>query len=270
MTEFIVTNQGVLPKTEEDFYLFEEEVSVYEVIRIVDGIALFLEDHFSRLINSTLIAGLAFNMRLSEFRQKIDELVVVNEKQSGNVKFGIFEIDGKMPWYFSFIPHKYPELNDYKSGVSTGLLFAERQNPGAKVVQKAVRELADQMIEDQGFYEVFLVNRDGMITEGSRSNVFFVKDNRFFTAPESMVLAGITRKKVLECLHELAFPVIETPVLASEISFYDAVFLTGTSPKVLPVNCIGEINFSAGNFFVEQLMLKFNLMIESYLLEKNK
>jgi len=108
------------------------------------------------------------------------------------------------------------------------------------VIQATIREGANKMIADQKLYEVLLVNRDNLITEGSRSNVFFVKDNVFYTAPASSVLVGVTRKKVIECLYKLEYMLVEEAVISSEIGNYDAVFLTGTSPGILPVQSIGN------------------------------
>lgn len=262
---FIVTNKDVILQNELNSMQFDSDRSVYEVIRIIDGIALFLEDHFARLLTSVKIVGLHFEMGLSEFRQKIDELVILNQKPTGNVKFVLSEIENKFQWSFSFIPHFYPGTDEYRMGVATGLLFAEREYPNAKIIQNTIRERANQMVADQKLYEVLLVDRNGMITEGSRSNVFFVNGNRFFTAPASKVLVGVTMVKVFECLRELAFPVIEEAVRASEVGAFDTVFLTGTSLKILPVNCIGTIQISVNNFYVNQLMDKYNSLVEIYI-----
>jgi branched-chain amino acid aminotransferase len=259
-----------LPQSELNTMLFNSDHSVYEVIRVIDGIALFLEDHFARLKSSVQIRGFQFEMEFSDFRQNITELAKLNHQMNGNVKFVIAEHEPVNKWSFSFIPHSYPEPKDYRQGVKVGLLFAERVDPNAKFIQNTVRELANQMIADEKLYEVLLVNRNGQITEGSRSNVFFVKGNRFYTAPASSVLEGVTRQKVLECLRELAFLIIEKEILASEIIHFEAVFLTGTSPKVLPVNCIGAVQFSAKNHLIGQLMAKYNSMIEKYINERKK
>jgi len=110
-----------------------------------------------------------------------------------------------------------------------------------------------------------LVDRDGMITEGSRSNVFFVKGDVFYTAPASMVLEGITRQKVIECLTKLAFPVVEQAVKGNEIDKFDAAFLTGTSPKVLPVSAVGKQMFDVRNNAILKLMDIYNQMIQNYI-----
>jgi len=261
----VITDIGIFNKSEFNAEWINSDRSVYEVIRVIDGIALFLENHFERLISSARIRRLKFEIEFPEFRRKINELVKLNQKQSGNVKFVLFMSENKSQWIFTFIPQNYPDQEDYLYGVSTDLLFAERKNPNAKVIQNTIREKADQMIADQKLFEVLLVNSDGLITEGSRSNVFFVKGEEFFTAPISLILVGITRQKVIYCLNELSCRVIEEAVRADEISRFDAVFLTGTSPKVLPVKSIGNQIYSTENVAVKQLTECYNDLIDRYI-----
>jgi branched-chain amino acid aminotransferase len=263
--DYIITNKGILSPSEMKVLQFDSDRSVYEVIRIIDGVALFIEDHFARLKTSMKISGLNLEMELDKFGQNIAKLIQLNQKLNGNVKFILSMVKNEIQWSYSFIPHSYPVAIDYQKGVSTGLLFAERENPNAKVIQNNIREIANKMIVCDNLYEVLFADRNGLITEGSRSNVFFVKSNRFYTSPASQVLVGITRQKVMECLVELGFLCIEEAVATSEINDFDAVFLTGTSPKVLPVNCIGLNQFPVNNFFVRQLISKYNSIIEKYI-----
>jgi branched-chain amino acid aminotransferase len=263
--KYVITNHGNLFNSELNTTLFNFDQSVYEVIRVIDGIALFLEDHYTRLVYSVQMSGFNFEMDLPEFRHNILELVRLNHIKNGNVKFVLAEFEKVNHWSFSFIPHSYPDTNDYEQGVKAQLLFAERENPNAKIIQNVIRERANQMIADQKLYEVLLVDRDGLITEGSRSNVFFVKGNRFYTAPAYQVLVGVTRQKVLECLTELGFTIVEEAVLASEIKTYDAAFLTGTSPKVLPVRSIGKQVFNTQLSVVKELMDQYNSLIDNYI-----
>jgi branched-chain amino acid aminotransferase len=263
--QLIITEKGLVTKS--DFWSgpTNTDQSVYEVIRVIGGVALFLEDHFDRLKQSMEIQGISFGMEYTDFRQKIAEIITLNLKTEGNIKFSYLRIGNESEWFFTFIPHSYPNPEDYLNGVPTDLLFAERENPNAKVVQNAVRELANQNLTTEKIYEVLLVDRNGLITEGSRSNVFFVKDNVFYTAPASQVLVGVTRQKVIECLNELSFQFVETDIHADEISRYDAAFLTGTSPKVLPIRSIGDQMFRTGHAAVKQLMKCYNDLIDRYI-----
>ncbi len=261
----ILSNEGLIPESSYSGISFHSDQLVYEVIRVIDGVALFLEDHFERLERSMQIQGLKFQMAYPDFKQNIAELVRLNHKMEGNVKFVYSVTKGNVHWAFSFIPHNYPIPEYYQSGVTTDLLFAERQNPNAKVIQLVIRDLSNQMITDRKLYEVLLVDRDGMITEGSRSNVFFVKSDVFYTAPNTMILVGITREKVFDCLNELGYTIVEEAVSAKEIDDFDAVFLTGTSPKILPVTSIGKQMFDVQNPAVGRLINGYNLMIQNYI-----
>lgn len=268
MSHFIVTDQGVVDTKLSPFSNEHADHSVYEVLRMIDGVALFLEDHFERLLSSARMSGIQLNMQLLDFGRSIEELMISNRQDTGNIKFLLTSMNDFNHWSFSFIPHSYPSEKNYQQGVPTGLLYAERTNPEAKVIQRSVREKADQMMADKQLFEVLLVDRNGLITEGSRSNVFFVKENRFYTAPATMVLSGVTRKKVLECLEELNYPVIEQAVSANEISTCEAVFLTGTSPKVLPINAIDKYSFKSDHPPVTALMDSYNKKIDEYILFK--
>ena len=249
---------------------FNSDQSIYEVIRIIRGIALFLEDHFSRLQQSMKIQGISFEMDFQIFKRNILDLVEKDHTPNGNIRFIYSMAESKIKWNISFIPHSYPGPEDYHEGVRTELFFAERENPNAKVIQTIVRDGANQMIANHKLYEVLLVDHDGLITEGSRSNVFFVKDNVFYTAPASSVLIGVTRKKVTECLSNLDYMIVEDAISSSEIGSYDTVFLTGTSPGILPVRSIGNQSFNTNNPLVRKLMEQYNDLIAMYIQnEKN-
>ena len=75
MNNLIITSQGILQKT-DDFTLESKDSQViYEVLRIIDGIPLFVENHFERLINSLHIKGIQMDFDFSEFKRAIHELV---------------------------------------------------------------------------------------------------------------------------------------------------------------------------------------------------
>jgi branched-chain amino acid aminotransferase len=267
-TKMILTMDGLVPEMDYVETTLEDTPTVYEVIRIIDGVALFLEDHHRRLLNSINIQGLEFRMSFPEFKQHIAMLISTNNQTEGNVKFICWEFEEKINWSFRFIPHSYPSADDYKNGVVTDLLFAERTNPNAKVVQQTVRNEANRLIGEKGLYEVLLVDRNGLITEGSRSNVFFIRDGVFYTAPASMVLVGVTRQKVLECLAKLHLEVVEQAVASSGIGSFDAAIITGTSPRVLPIRTIGNQAFDVGNPSVLKLMEGYNQLLSDYILKK--
>jgi len=256
--KFFVFNNEIRPI--ENFVPAENEGGIYEVLRVIKGIPLFLEDHLERFYHSAQIAGKTITFSENQIKEFLKNLIEKNETNEGNVL-----ISCKINLKAFFILHNYPTDNMYKEGVWCGILKAERENPNAKVFQTTVRQQADKMLADQGFYEVLLVDHLGNITEGSRSNVFFVKGKELLTAPQDKVLLGITRQKTIRQAEKLNIQVKETEIELNELNNYDAAFITGTSPKILPVKKIDQISFNPQNEIIRQLMKSYDDLIVDYL-----
>lgn len=247
-------------KPNSDFKVSENAGGIYEVLRVENSIPLFLEDHLERFFISASIAGKTVRFNKMEIAGFVSELIKMNGISEGNIL-----ISCKTNLKAFFIPHKYPEKKWYETGVSCGILKAERHNPNAKVFQTSVRQKADKMIENSGFYEVLLVDSRNRITEGSRSNVFFVRNNQLITPPGNEVLLGITRRKTIQLAKKSEIPVMEQDVLLDDLSHFQAAFITGTSPKILPVSQIGEGKFDPQHQMVQQLLKKYDDLIFDYM-----
>ncbi len=233
---------------------------VYEVLRVLKGIPLFLQDHIERFFHSAHLAGKNIGFTDAQIQQFLKLLIDKNKVATGNIL-----ISNKINLEAHFIPHFYPPQKMYDEGIVCGILKAERENPNAKVFQTLVRHRSDQMISEKGFYEVLLVDHLGKITEGSRSNVFFVNGNQLFTSPSTRVLMGITRQKTIQIGYDLNLEVVEREVSFSELQHFEAAFITGTSPKILPIVKIDAFKFDPQNEIVRQIMKSYDRMIEEYL-----
>ena len=54
-------------------------------------------------------------------------------------------------------------------------------------------------------------------------------------------------------------------IQSSEIAFYEAVFLTGTSRKVLPVKTIDTTDFSVENNTMSKIITEFEKLVSDYI-----
>lgn len=81
-----------------------------------------------------------------------------------------------------------------------------------------------------------LLVRNGVITEGTHTSVFFVKDNILYTHPLGYhILPSITRKVVLEICKELSLRVEEVAMAFDEIADVDEAFLAGTTTQIYAI-----------------------------------
>jgi len=95
--------------------------------------------------------------------------------------------------------------------------------------------LAAQAAKEQGAFEAMLI-RDGVVTEGAKTNFFGVVDGTLRTHPcDSHILPGITRSVLRDLAAEIGIDVDETPIAEDEIPGISELFLTGTTTDVMPV-----------------------------------
>jgi branched-chain amino acid aminotransferase len=240
--------------------------SIYEVIRIINSIPLFIEDHFQRFENSARSIGFEEYPTLEKVKEAINSLCKKNSIREGNIRFEqYFDPSGKTFALYQ-VPHVYPTITEYKNGVKLISFQIERPNPHIKqsAVNSEVRSKILTIQKQENAYEVVLVNHLGEITEGSKSNIFFVSERTIYMPPSEVILEGITRKRLLKIIKNTNFELVEAPILLINLEKFDSCFLTGTSPKILPVSSIDKVIFNTQNKVVIELIQLFDNHILEY------
>jgi branched-chain amino acid aminotransferase len=266
------------------FFLFQDEIknceefenynisigkSLYEVIRISDGIPIFLMEHLLRLENSARIMKYNLSITRDEIINRILKLIYRNNVQDGNLKIVINyrqsdedednnNFNERLLVYF--IPHAYPSKHQYDEGVKTITYQVERSNPNAKVIDNMFRQKINAQINNKNVYEAILVDDAGFITEGSRSNIFMVQGSTILTSKVENVLPGITRQFIIKICEKLNIKFEEKNIHESELELLTGLFISGTSPKVLPIKSVDQISFhSSKNPIINSIMKEFEV-----------
>jgi len=247
----------------------ETQMQFYEVIRVINNIPLFLQDHLERLYHSANLFQIQNIPGFSELREKIFGLINEGSRKTGNIKlsFILKTFDAQPEIELDFIPHFYPSKEKYSTGVKVGILSAERPNPQAKIQHIDIRNRANLLMSKERVFEVILIDQEGNITEGSRSNVFFLKGDELYTSPDKDVLQGITRKKILQICASHEIPVNKIIIPLSSIGNYEGAFLTGSSPKVLPILSISDIHFRPDLPLIKKIIDLYDKAIDEYIRE---
>jgi len=238
---------------------------VYEVVRVENFVPLFYEKHFVRLKNSVELAGFVTRINNTRMFIQIERLISENNIADGNIKIGLlFNKKGELQsTKLYFIAHSYPSQKDYDEGVKLISLNAERENPNVKYRNRGLRNKTNQLIADNNVFEILLYNSKGIITEGSRSNVFFIKDAIVYTAPQNLILKGITWDFVVEICQQNNIKLIEKEISINDIYKYDSAFLTGTSPKVIKISNIDNNKFNK-NELIDTISVEYDKIISVY------
>lgn len=95
--------------------------------------------------------------------------------------------------------------------------------------------LAKQEASEAGASEAVL-HRDGIVTEGSSSNIAIAKEGIVRTHPaNNLILHGVTRAVALRLAAELDLRVSEEAFTLDELYAADEAFLLGTTVEVMPI-----------------------------------
>lgn len=234
---------------------------IYEVIRVIEGKPLFYEAHYDRMINSCRLINIEFKINKETLKTYIESLIKVNGIKEGNLKI-TFKIKEENLRIF-FIKHSYPTDDMYALGVKTILYFGERTNPNAKIINNDFRRNVQGAIKEANVFEAILVNGENNITEGSKSNIFFIKNNALFTSRVELVLPGVTRTEIIKVAKENNIKVVEKNINKDSIEEFDASFISGTSPNVLPISQVNYIKYNINNKLLRKIMTLFEEKINN-------
>ena len=258
---YYILNGELKPAGSFDNNMIYEGESVYEVIRLISGYPVFFSDHCERLDNSRKLIKRDMLADSNVLRRDIENLVNSEKVKDINIKI-VFNYNKAGSYLIYLIHSVYPSKKQYLKGVKGTFCEAERKDPEAKMISQKLRaEILDQLLMENA-YEAILINKDGLITEGSRSNIFFIKDDMVYTAPDKFVLNGITRKHILEICREKGISVNYTLIPAAHLSNYECVFMTGTSPGVLPFYCINSKSFTPEHNIITELQKSYQKRVE--------
>lgn len=244
--DFLFVNGDLQPSCDAAVFDRIDGNSVYEVIKLVDGVPLFFEDHMARLRRSAALLGTRIEKPAARVWDEISALVKKNHRADQvNVKLVWYANGGESLFLTYFVNQDLPAAGARRNGVHTILYDGERQNPQVKAVKTSYRERVRAVREAAGAYEALLVDDEGFISEGTRSNLFYIVDNQLFTPPSGAVLLGVTRQHVMALCRSLAIDVQEKLLHKNDLGLLQAGFITGTTIDVLPIGSIDSLKLAS-------------------------
>ena len=238
----------------------------YETLRVLDGVLLYAEDHMQRLTNS--VAGLEdFPVDVNSILDNANEYIKSEGITSGNIRIVLT----RSQLLIHKVDIKMPTEEMFSSGINTSLLKWERQTPNIKVFRDDYKNTVNGKFKeenDHGLpFELVLSDNEGRIYEGSMSNLFVIRDGKVYSAPDSKILIGITRRRVIEALRRAGTELSEGMFTLDELAGTDcALFVSSTPFDILPVRYIDGYEFdSADNELLQMIAHKYKEFTSEYI-----
>jgi branched-chain amino acid aminotransferase len=252
MAEIVYINGSLVPRSEARISVsdhgFLYGYGLFETMRAYNGTVFLLERHLDRLLKSAKSIGI--NLSGIDLSQACKDTVEANGLQSARIRLTVSNGDSDaLPWketdsrptlvitarnYQPFPPEVYEK--GFRVGVSSYQRSRHSSLSGIKATNYLVNVLARHEATLNGLDEALLLNEDGYLTEGSTSNIFFVKSSGLVTPPlDSGILPGITRNLVIEIAGKLGIKVTEENISLTDLSQFQEAFLTASTMEIMPL-----------------------------------
>jgi len=226
---------------------------VYEVCEIKGGALIDEARHIERLRRSLKELSIGAPLALGALALVMREIIARNKISDGylylQVTRGVAPRDHCFP-----IPSVRPSLVMTARAIdpAKGATLAAKgiavvsmpdirwKRPDIKTIGLLPNVLARQAAKEQGAYEAWLIDAEGMVTEGSASNAWIVsQDGVIITRHiDNAILRGVTRTTLLELIAADGLRLEERSFSLAEAKAAREAFITGATTLVMPVVCI--------------------------------
>ncbi|MFC6615444.1 aminotransferase class IV [Halopenitus salinus] len=241
--------------------------AAFETLRAYGGTVFEWEAHADRLANTCEALALDHGLTRRGLKSRIDRTLEANDLEDAYLKLSVSR--GVQPGTLDPDPEVDPTVVVYARPLVRGGLDGEPVFEGPATVRTVeTRRVPDACLPatakthnylpgilarieareaDPDADEALLCDADGHLAEGATSNVFFVSGNVLRTPSlDGPVLAGITRRVVLDLAAEEGIPIEEGTCDPADVREADEAFLTNTTAEVRPIGTVDGVAVGGG------------------------
>jgi branched-subunit amino acid aminotransferase/4-amino-4-deoxychorismate lyase len=223
---------------------------VFETLIVYDEGPLFLDLHWTRMHEGANFLNLKLPSK-NEWIEYIHEFIT---KTSAIYPYALrITLSGGSPsanlspqLFFNVRPLPYkPE--QYRNGISLSLLPSPRNERSPLVGIKSANYLENLLAKEYAFHqgsdEGLWLNTQGYLTEGTMSNLFFLKSNKLLTPSLAAgCLSGTRRRIVLQLAEKLNIDTEEGFYTLEDLLVSDEIFMTNALMGIMPVRRVDTIS----------------------------
>lgn len=244
LNDQIVKNDEVVIDKEDRGYQFGD--GVYEVVKVYNGELFTATEHIDRFYDSAEKIRITIPYTKDKLHQLLHQLVEKNNIDTGHIYFQItrgagprnhiFPGDDVKPVLTGNAKENPRPLENFEKGVKATFVEDIRWlRCDIKSLNLLGAVLAKQEAYEKGCYEAIL-HRDEIVTEGSSSNIYGIKDGVLYTHPaNNLILNGITRQVIIKCAAEIGLTVSEQAMTKEQLLAMEEVIVSSTTSEVTPI-----------------------------------
>jgi len=225
---------------------------VFETVKIRNGIILFLEDHYFRLMAAMRIVRMEIPMNFTmEYFQEQILLIAANNDciDSGRARITVFRNGGgyylptqnTIGFTITAISLKTKdyslETSSYEVDLYKDFYVSKQLLSTLKTTNKMIHITGSIFAQENDFQNCLLVNDEKNIVEALQGNIFMLFENKLITPPIiDGCLNGIMRKKIIALGKTIeSIEVLEQSISPFDLQKSDELFITNVIAGIQPI-----------------------------------
>jgi branched-subunit amino acid aminotransferase/4-amino-4-deoxychorismate lyase len=269
--KFLMINEARISAQEPGFLL---GFGLFETMRSYKNKIVYFDKHLERIKESSKLIKIRLSYPVDELKDLIGKTIKINGFQDAYVRLTLWKQDISTGILIRVKKYKPHTLEKYKKGF-TAMISKFKQAEGSflakiKSTGRILYELAYREAKSKGFDEAILLNNHGYIAEGTRSNLFFVKNNEIFTPSlDCGCLNGITRMAIFDLTKKYKINIYEGNFTLKDLYEAEEAFFTNSLMGIMPLASVKEkrIGQNPKKFRLMQFLIKgYNYLLSSVFL----
>jgi len=230
---------------------------VYEVVPVYNRKLFKPIEHLDRLQQSLNVVSINNPYNEKEWLDIMNKVVYYSDNDDQSIYLQVTRGSDtkRVHTYENLEPNVYVESNELKTRsqkeLSKGYSAITMKDIRWDLCNVKSTSLLANVIYSQEAKKVnaeeAILHKDNVITEGSTSNVFLIKNGVLFTHPTgSKILPGITREVVLESAKSVNIIVKEEAYMLDDIYDCDEVWISSSTRGIIPITKIDDKSLNNG------------------------
>lgn len=254
--------------------------SIYESFRTYRKRPILFERNFARLERAGAAIALSIPWTQAKLRSEVDRTIDETANDSESlvrivVTRGVGDLSPDPESCLSpttiliVLPLSAPAPDLYRNGIAVVFSDLKRDTHIASIKTGNLihQVLGAREARAVGAVEAIFLTSDGFVSDGTRSNIYFVEDGHVRTpSTDAGIVAGITRSIVLEVAATLGIRIREETFTPSQVRDAAEAFITSTTRGILPVTRLDGREVGDGRVgpVTARLMTGFQSAVDAY------
>ena len=280
----VYINGEIVPSGEAVVSVFDHGFlygdGIYETMVSYDGVIFKLDEHLKRLYRSASLIGLTVPLEAELLKSALYETLLANDLKNAYVRLTVSRGHGPIGLNPDLCPQPTIVIMAQALKQYPGTLYEKGVHIIISETRRNIKEAIDTRIKSMNFlnnilakieainrdaYEAIMLNAHDHLTEGTISNIFFIKDTTLCTPSVACgILDGITRGTVIDLAVREDIKTEEGEFSKEDLYAATEVFITNTSLEVMPVSKVDETIYPVGDI-TKRLHKAYKQEVQTYL-----